>query len=170
MVRPNRNLLQQPLHIRLDDALRLELRRHHIAVKERYRQQIRQVVIRLFLSLDNSIDAVEASAGKVVAELEHLCLNREHLVGIYFVLPDEFDHAMDRGLRVDHSVVLFDGALQDALVPLMLPVDVDFHPQEMVNTQRALDYLQGPLDAASGEKERIHGTECRLCGGETLPL
>ena len=77
---------------------------------------------------------------------------------------------MDRGLRVDHSVVLFDGALQDALVPLMLPVDVDFHPQEMVNTQRALDYPQWPLDAAAGEKERIHGTECRLCGGETLPL
>jgi hypothetical protein len=57
--------------------------------------------------------------------LEHVCLNRDNLVGVDFVLPGEFDHAMNCGLRVDHSIVLFDGALGDALVPLLIPIDVD---------------------------------------------
>ena len=127
MVRPDRNLLQQSLHIGLDDAVGFELRRHHVAVEEGHRKQVRQAVIRLFLGPDDFVHAVETAAGEVVAELEHVCLNRDHLAGIEFVLPGEFDHAMDRGLRVDHGVVLFDGALHDALVSLFVPVDVDRH-------------------------------------------
>jgi hypothetical protein len=40
LVRPDRNLLEELLHIGAHDAVRLELRRHHIAVKQRHREQI----------------------------------------------------------------------------------------------------------------------------------
>jgi hypothetical protein len=45
------------------------------------------------------------------------------------------------GLGVDHRVVLFDGALHDAVVPLFVPVDVDPHPQVVINAQGALNDL-----------------------------
>ena len=125
------------------------MRRLYVAVKEGHRKQIRQAVIRLFLGLDDSVRAVEAAAGKVVGELKNLCLNRDYLAGIDFVLLGEFDHAMNTRLGVDHGVVLFDGALHDALVSLLVPVNIDLHPQEMVDAQRALHHLQRSLDAAS---------------------
>jgi hypothetical protein len=58
-------------YIGLDDAVRLELRRLYVAVKEGHRKQIRQAaVIRLFLGLDDSVHAVSAASGKVVGEFE----------------------------------------------------------------------------------------------------
>ena len=58
----------------------------------------------------------------------------------------------------------------DALISLLVPVDVDLHPKKVVDSQRALDHLQRPFHAASGKEQRVHGTERRLRRGETLPL
>src|SRR5580700_11144715 len=119
----------------------LELRGHHVAIQQRDSEQVRQAVIRLFLGADEFVHAVEAAAGEVVSELENLSLNGNHLPGIDLVLRSEFDHAMHGRLRVDHRVVFLNGALDDALVPLLVPVNVDLHSQEMVDAQWALDHL-----------------------------
>ena len=60
LIRPDRNLLEELLHIGAHDAVWLELRRHHIAVKQRHREQVWQTVIRLFLGPDDLVHAVEA--------------------------------------------------------------------------------------------------------------
>src|SRR5580658_406113 len=77
---------------------------------------------------------------------------------------------MDRGLSVDHRVVLLDGALNDALVSLVVPVDVDLHSQKVINSQRALDDLERSLHSATSQEQSVHGAERRLRRGETLPL
>ena len=102
--------------------------------------------------------------------MENLSLNGNHLTGIDLVLRSEFDHAMHGGLRVDHRVVFLNGALDDALVPLLVPVNVDLHSQEMVDAQWALDHLQGTLHTSSCEEQRVHRAERRLCRGESFPL
>jgi hypothetical protein len=78
MVRTDRNLLRQRLHVALDDALRVELRWHHIAVEQRYRTQVWQAVIRLFLGTDDLSTPLEAATREVKGELEHLCLDRDN--------------------------------------------------------------------------------------------
>ena len=127
-------------------------------------------MIRLLLDTDDFVHAVETTAGEVVCKLEHICLNRDNLVGVDFVLPGEFDHAVDRGLRMDHRVVFFDRALHDALISLLVPVDVDLHSQEVINAQRALDDLERPLHSATSQEQSVHGTERGLRRSKTLPL
>src|SRR6202007_868587 len=95
---------------------------------------------------------------------------RNYLTGVEFVLPGEFDHAMDRGLRVDHGVVLLDGAFQNALVTLLVPVDAFRDGQQVVDAVGALDHLQRSLHAATGKKQRVHRAKRRLRRGETFPL
>jgi hypothetical protein len=77
---------------------------------------------------------------------------------------------MDRGLRVDHGVVLFNGALHDALVTLLVPVDAYLHVQQVVDAVGALDHLQRSLHAATGKKQGVHRAQRRLRRGETFPL
>src|SRR5580700_4810494 len=108
------------------------------------------------------VDNVEATASEVKGELEHVCLNRDNLVGINFILLGEFDHTMDCGLSVDHRVVLLDSALHDALVSLFVPVDVDLHSQKVINAQRALDDLERPFHSATSQEQCVHGAERRL--------
>jgi hypothetical protein len=121
IVWPDRNFLQQRLHVGPDDAIRLELRRHHVAVEEGHGEQVRQAVVRRSLVRMTLSTPYSPPAGEVVAELEHLCLNRDHLAGVDLVPLDKLGHAVDRRLRVDHRVVLFYGALHDTLVPLRVP-------------------------------------------------
>jgi hypothetical protein len=45
MVWPDRNLLQQCLHVGPDDAIRLELRRHHVTIEEGHCEQVLQPVL-----------------------------------------------------------------------------------------------------------------------------
>lgn len=71
VVRTDRNLLQQRLHIGPDDAVRLELCGRHLAIDEGNRKQVRQAVIRLFLGTDDFVHAVKTAAGEVESELEH---------------------------------------------------------------------------------------------------
>ena len=59
-------------------------------------------MIRLFLCTNDLVDTVKPAAGEVIGELEYFCLNRGNLFRIDLVRLDEFDHAMYRGLRVDH--------------------------------------------------------------------
>ena len=43
-------------------------------------------MIRLFLGADDFVHAVEATASEVKGELEHVCLNRDNLVGLLILL------------------------------------------------------------------------------------
>jgi hypothetical protein len=63
-------------------------------------------VIRLFLSCDDFVHAVETAAAKVVRHTGDVGLDENYLAGVDFSPPDEFDHAMNRGRGVDHGVVL----------------------------------------------------------------
>jgi hypothetical protein len=94
LIRPDRNFFEELLYIGAHDAVRLELRRHHIAVKQRHREQVRQAVIRLFLGPDDLVYAVEAAASKIVGDPNHVGLDRNDLAGVEFVPSDEFDHAI----------------------------------------------------------------------------
>ena len=78
------------------------MRRHYIAVDQGHRKQIRKAVIRLFLCTNDLVHAIKPAAGEVIGELEYFCLNRGNLFRIDLVRLGEFDHAMYRGLRVDH--------------------------------------------------------------------
>jgi hypothetical protein len=93
---PHRHFLQELLNTGSRDAVRLELRRHHIAVKQCHREQVWQIVICQFLGPDELVHAVEATAGKIVGDSGHVGLDRNHLAGVELVLPGELDHAMDR--------------------------------------------------------------------------
>jgi hypothetical protein len=53
LVRPDRDLLQKSWYVGVADSLRLELRRHHVAVEEGDREQMRQAVIRLSFDADS---------------------------------------------------------------------------------------------------------------------
>src|SRR5271156_393316 len=170
MVGPDRNRFEQLLYVGHNDALRLELRWHHVAIKEGDGKQVRQAVIGLFLGLDDFVHAVEAAAGKVVAELEYVRLNRNNLAGVDFVLFDQFDHAVDGGLRVDDGVVLLDGAFQDAFVALLFPINTYAPVQQVLDAIGAFDHLERSLYASTGKKQRVHQTKCRLRRGEPLPL
>ena len=108
--------------------------------------------------------------GEVVGDTDHVGLDRNHLAGVELVLSGEFDHAMHRGLRVDHGVILLDGAFQNALVTLLVPVDAYLHVQQVVDAVGPLYHLQRSLHVATGEKQRVHRAKRRLRRGETFPL
>jgi hypothetical protein len=140
LVRPDRYLFQELLYVGPGDAVRVELRRHHVAVEHRYCQQVRQIMIRLFLSLNDFVHAVEAASGEVVGHAGHVRLDRNDFGWIQLVLLDEFDHTVNRGLRVDHGVVLFDRALKDALIVYLVPVALKVNRDTMKSSRTA-----GPL-------------------------
>lgn len=71
---------------------------------------------------------------------------------------------------MDLRIVFLDATLDHALVALLVPVNVQLHPQQVVDSIWTLDHLQRSLHAAAGKKQRVRGAQCRLRRSKALPL
>src|ERR1700756_5100900 len=125
VVRPDLDLLEQALDVRLCDPPWIELRWLDVAIEGCDGKQVREAVVGIFLRVDTRFRSEFSTAGEVVGVLEDLAHDACDSVRIKRMGLAQLEHAEDGRLRGDGAVVALEREPVETIQSLCLPVNAD---------------------------------------------
>src|SRR5690348_7171353 len=91
----DRDLIQQFLNIAAVDSLGRVLLGHHLPVKQRNANQVREAMVCFLLRTHQSLVSLISSSDNVVSDIEGLRVNLLYLRGSQFLLPSQLQSTLN---------------------------------------------------------------------------